>query len=350
MITRFHSRSVPMACVLASVLACVAAFTPVAAQAQSAPSVGTPRAWVSTIAREHPLVGRMWSPERGRFMETGLIAREILHEELVILGEVHDNPDHHKIRAEIISAAFGPQAARTSSRPPAIVMEHLRPEQQAVLDRRAGGEWQPAASELMGALDWAKSGWPADSLFLPLFEAIVAAKLPLYAGDPARERIRAVARGGLAALPAEETARLQLGTAPPSEMAAAQLKEIEASHCGLIPGSALGGMAEAQRLRDAHLAAAMVAAADRHGAAILLTGNGHARRDRGVPFHLARMAPDRKVVVVEIVEVDPGKTDARAYEERGSDGKPTADFIVFTPRTERPDPCEEMRKMIQKRK
>ena len=350
MITRVLLRIVSTACVLACLLAGITALAPHDLRAQSAPPADAPRAWVSTIAREHPLAGRLWSPERGRFMETGLLAREIVHEEFVILGEVHDNPDHHKLRAEIIAAAFGPHAARTSSRPPAVVMEHLRPEQQAVLDRRAGGDWQPSATELMGALEWPRSGWPAASLFLPLFEAIVSAKLPLFAGDPSRERIRAVALGGLASLPAEETARLKLGSALPEAMAVAQVKEIETSHCGLIPGSALRSMADAQRLRDAHLAAAMVAAADRHGAAILLTGNGHARRDRGVPFHLARMAGDRKVVVVEIVEVDPAKTDARAYEERGPDGKPTADFILFTPKAERPDPCDEMRQMMQKRK
>ena len=32
------------------------------------------------------------------------------------------------------------------------------------------------------------------------------------------------------------------------------------------------------------------------------------------------------------------------------DGKPTADFILFTPKAERPDPCDEMRQMMQKRK
>lgn len=350
MTKRAHSRSVSIACVLTSVLASLVALTAANALAQSAPAAGPPRAWVSAIAREHPLVGRMWSPERGQFMDMELLARELVRGELVILGEVHDNPDHHQVRAEIIAAAFGPQATRTSGRPPAIVMEHLRPHQQAVLDRRLDGGWQPTASELMGALEWAKSGWPAESLFLPLFEAIVGSKLPLYAGDPSRESIRAVARGGLTALPVEDTRRLKLDMAVPEAMAAAQLKEIEASHCGLIPGSALGGMAEAQRLRDAHLAAAMIAAANRHGAAILLTGNGHARRDRGVPFHLARLSPGRNVMAVEIVEVDPVKTDARAYEERGADGKPTTDFIVFTPRAERPDPCEEMRKMMQKRK
>lgn len=348
-------RSYRLSCRCARLAGCllvgIAALAgPQSAAAQSTPPAEPQRAWISTIARDHPLVGRLWSPGHGRFIETHLLAREVVREELVILGEVHDNADHHTIRAEIIAAAFGPHAARRSSRPPAIVMEHLRPEQQGLLDRRQHSDWQPTARELMAALDWAKSGWPGESLFLPLFEAVVTAKLPLYAGDPSRERIRAVARGGLASLPAQETARLRLDAAVPDAMAAAQSTELEASHCGLVPGSALGGMADAQRLRDAHLAAVMVSAADRHGAAILLTGNGHARRDRGVPFHLARIAPDRRIVVVELVEVDPARADARGYEERGTDGTPTADFILFTPRAERPDPCEEMRRMMQKKK
>jgi hypothetical protein len=46
---------------------------------------------------------------------------------------------------------------------------------------------------------------------------------------------------------------------------------------------------------------------------------------------------------VMFVEVVDGKIDAEAYVPRDPDGKPAADYLVFTPRAERPDPCEKMR-------
>jgi hypothetical protein len=47
---------------------------------------------------------------------------------------------------------------------------------------------------------------------------------------------------------------------------------------------------------------------------------------------------------VIFVEVDEAKTDASAYMPRGPDGEAAADYLVFTPRAERGDPCEKLRK------
>jgi hypothetical protein len=56
----------------------------------------------------------------------------------------------------------------------------------------------------------------------------------------------------------------------------------------------LPGFVEAQRLRDAALAEAALAALEAHGAPVaIITGNGHARRDWGVPAVLAVAAPGR---------------------------------------------------------
>ena len=129
----------------------------------------------------------------------------------------------------------------------------------------------------------------------------------------------------------------------------ALLTELEESHCGMMPKTAFGNMAFAQRYRDAHLADAVLKAAEKQGSAILLAGNGHVRTDRGVPAYLRQRAPDRKVVSVMLIEVEDGKTDPQAYVPRDPDGKPVADYIVLTPRQQRPDPCEAMRARMKSR-
>ena len=88
----------------------------------------------------------------------------------------------------------------------------------------------------------------------------------------------------------------------------------------------------------------MADAAAKHGRAILLAGNGHVRSDRGVPYYLRQMAPGKNIATLLFLEVEDGKTDPAAYVERGPDGRPIADYIVLTPRAERPDPCIEMKK------
>jgi uncharacterized iron-regulated protein len=149
-------------------------------------------------------------------------------------------------------------------------------------------------------------------------------------------------------LDAAEHARLALDRPLPAAQLGGLLAELESSHCGLMPKSALSGMAEAQRYRDAHLARALADAADRFGRAVLAAGNGHVRKDRGVPWHLERMAPD-KAVVVMMLEVEDGNTEPPDYLDAMPGDRAIADFLVFTPRAERSDPCARMREQAGKK-
>jgi hypothetical protein len=73
----------------------------------------------------------------------------------------------------------------------------------------------------------------------------------------------------------------------PDEQAAREAEQQEA-HCNALPEEILPGFVEAQRLRDAALAeAALAALADTGGPVVVVTGNGHARADWGVPALLA---------------------------------------------------------------
>jgi hypothetical protein len=44
------------------------------------------------------------------------------------------------------------------------------------------------------------------------------------------------------------------------------------------------------------------------------------------------------------IEVEDGNGDGQSYVPLDPDGRPAADFLIFTPRAERGDPCEKMRK------
>ena len=308
--------------------------------------------YLATIGDDHPLACRIFAADGSDVTWAGLADR-LSRADLVLLGEVHDNPDHHRLRASLIAALGNLRnTAVPAPRPLAIVMEHIRADQQPALDAYAdmiraaqpGDDIEASVDQTLAALDWDKSGWSEPKMFRPLFIAVGAGRHPILAGEPARAAVRSVARQGIAALAGDEAARLKLGDALPSPLHDALLGELEASHCGLMPKSAFGTMADAQRFRDAHQAAVLLGAADRHGRAVLLAGNGHVRADRGVPWHLARLAPARSVAIVMFVEVDAARTNVADYLERGADGKPIADLVVVTPRSDRPDPCIEMRK------
>jgi uncharacterized iron-regulated protein len=265
--------------------------------------------------------------------------------EFVLLGEIHDNPSHHRIRGQLI-LAMAARRAKVKRRAPGLVFEHIRADQAlAVAGFRAVDKAQRRAiDDLFKALGWQTSGWPDEAIFRPLLAAALDVEWPLVHGNVARETMRSVAEGGIAALDAAEARRLDLGTDLDNASQNGLLDELVEAHCGLMPRSALASMADAQRFRDAYMAAQLIDAAATYDGAVLFAGNGHVRADRGVPWHLKRLAPGKRILVVTFAQASRDGADALAYVERGTDHKPVADYVLVTPRVERSDPCETMRK------
>ena len=254
----------------------------------------------------------------------------------VLMGEVHDNPHHHDLRSRSGMSNF-----------PAAVLEQLSAEQmpaaEAYTTANATKLNDKSLEEFKRAIGWEKSGW-SKYAYDPLLRAVLLGRSKIYAGDPGRETIKKAAKEGADAVAVNERTRLKLDVALGEKQDTASIAEIEESHCGMLPKQALPNMAFAQRYRDAAMADAIIKALDIQHAAVLFAGNGHLRTDRGVPWYLHQRAPDKPVLSIMLIEVEDGKTDAAAYVPKDPDGKPAADYIIFTPRAEREDPCKGMEK------
>jgi uncharacterized iron-regulated protein len=300
--------------------------------------------WVSPLARDHPLAGRIWQPAGGRFVQTGELERAVAAADFVLAGEKHDNPDHHLLQARLL--AFMIRAGRR----PAVVFEMIGEDRQAALDGWLAAE--PADAGGLGqAVGWAKSGWPPWSAYRPIAEAALGAKLPLRAGNPPRGLTRKIGRRGFAALGAARRRALGLEDAFPRAATESLERALFLSHCRLVPKEALAPMLRVQRARDAILAANLVAGAALDGAdgALLIAGGGHARLDHGAPLHLARLAPGRSVLAVAFVEVEDGEGEPADYGESLGGAIPF-DFVWFTPRADDRDHCAELKKRFGKAK
>jgi len=235
--------------------------------------------------------------------------------EIVILGEVHDNPGHHARQAEVL-ARLGPSA---------IVFEMISAEEAGIVTPALAVD----ADALADALDWETSGWPDFAYYAPLFA--FAAEVPIYGAHVDRETSRAAFEGGAAAVFAGDAARFGLTEPLPDAEQEAREAEQLAAHCDALPPEILPGFVEAQRLRDAALADAALTALAAHGApVVVITGNGHARRDRGVPALLATAAPDVTVFALGQFEDVP-------------EGDVPFDLWALSDPVDRPDPCAAFR-------
>jgi uncharacterized iron-regulated protein len=77
--------------------------------------------------------------------------------------------------------------------------------------------------------------------------------------------------------------------------------------------------------------------------AVLRAGAEHARRDRGAPRSLARLAPGAGIVTVAFLEVDPEHEDPWADLEARYGPEPVFDYAWYTPKASDEDYCERMK-------
>lgn len=270
---------------------------------------------------DHPLAGRLWSVADRAFISEGELLRRAVHADALLLGETHDNPEHHRLQAKILETRLASGAR------PALLMEQFDVDQQHALDqtRRAGESVAP----LMRGWDW--------PMYQPLVTLANAAGIPLVAANLPRGASRPIVREGYSTLPAGEVQRLALEPVWDEARQKYMTRVIDQSHCGKITPVLRDGLIRAQRLRDAILADAALGKLD--SGVIFILGRGHARRDVGVPLYLEARRPGKQILTVGFVEVAVGSTQPGQYEDEQVGGIAPFDIIWFTPRAERPDPC-----------
>ncbi|WP_226622116.1 ChaN family lipoprotein [Alloyangia pacifica] len=239
--------------------------------------------------------------------------------DVAFLGEVHDNPAHHARQAELVA-----QIA-----PVALVFEMLSPAQAA----QVTPELIDDEAALEAALGWNDSGWPDFSMYYPIFAAAPEARI--YGAELPREEARALGEGDLGKVfgPSAGFYGLDEPLDPEEDAARQQLQM--AAHCNALPLEMLPTMVGIQRLRDARLAeTALEAYADLGGPVVVITGNGHARKDWGAPALLVRAAGE-----VSVAALGQGETADGEAGQGAPDGG--FDLVEQSPAAERDDPCED---------
>ncbi len=315
-----------------------------------------PTAWKSEELRDHALVGMVWSARDKAFVKLRDFGRSLAIARFVLLGEVHDNADHHLWQAwaiRTVSKLRGSRIVEGAPQLDVIAMEMVRTDQYDALDkfygRKVAGPRPRKARDFARMLKWSKSGWPDFKIYEPIIDQALYEQLVIIPASVSREFIRKLSKEGKVALADGENERLGLAHGLDKELAESLTVEIRDSHCGLMPEAAIPSMSFIQRFRDATMADALLSVVSGKGG-ILIAGNGHIRRDRGVPWYLEkRGVPAEQIVSLKMAEVSEEATNPEDYIERGPSGAPSVDFVVFTPRTQRLDPCEEMRNQMQKR-
>lgn len=292
--------------------------------------------WQSPLLQQHYLVGRIWRPADGRFVEQKFLTEDLARSAYILLGETHDNPDHHLLQARLI------RVLANLGRRPAVVWEMIPEARQRILDRY-WAKYSRDAPALGASLGWDASGWPAWSLYQPIAQAAMAAHLQMYAAGLSKTAVRAMARGKPSFAFTKRRRALGLNYPFPKELRRRSLDQLYQGHCELMPRAGLEPLLNVQQARDAVFAEHMLASGVDDGA-LLIAGAGHVRKDLAVPWYLARHQPGVRVTTVAFMEVQDGVVDPTAYAAGFSAAALPFDYVWFTPKSDDQDHCAELKK------
>ncbi len=294
----------------------------------------TSRQWQSPLQQEHPLTGFIFNTSSGQTVSEAELVQALNNKAYVLIGEKHDNPDHHLIQAELL------QNLLTSKAYDQVVFEMLNDGQHKGLaslnqtDTSNTTNTSHTTQTIQDALKWDKQKWDWTS-YGPLFEIVLNQHTKLTAGNVNKAMLMQVYSQGAKALQPPE----RFASAPAIDQANQDimLEHIYINHCEMMPKEQLGNMLTVQIAKDASMAYAL----SQQESGILIAGAYHTQKNLGIPKHLEFMNKP-EVVVLALTEVDADKASL-------SDYKIDADFVWFTPQFTDKDYCEDMKKQLQKK-
>lgn len=251
----------------------------------------------------------------GEEISVDVLAERLREADVVLLGELHDNPHHHEARASLI-----PQFATSKT---TIVAEHLPTGRRVKSTGTSLSDLEAAGFNRNG---W---GWP---LHQPLFDSVLGRGYALVGGNlPAGFSKELMSQGQAAmSLP---MARSYKQADLPGPARSRLEQDLVDGHCGKLPDKYLGPMRLVQRATDISMATALIT----HRPSVLVAGNGHVRRDYGVPQVLSALEPSLKISSVGFYE--NGTDRAELIKSLGD----RYDFVWLTDDTQRTDPCADFK-------
>jgi uncharacterized iron-regulated protein len=228
-----------------------------------------------------------WSvPGSGKLPESAVIA-QAAKQSVVLLGEMHDNADHHRWQLQTLAALH-------AARPDMVIGFEMFPRRvQKALDQWVAGELSEA--QFLAASDW-NHVWSTDfNLYLPLFHFARMNRIPMVALNIDTRLRRSVSAKGFSGVPEEEREGVS-APALPSSSYLDYLLPIYGEH--ERSGKKKGGASrddpdflrfvESQQLWDRAMAQGIQAAVNRVGRPLVvgIMGSGHIKYGYGVPHQL----------------------------------------------------------------
>lgn len=245
--------------------------------------------------------GQWYTPAGERTVAIALptLLKNLAATRVVLLGERHDDADHHRWQLQVIAALHAQQPNLV------IGMEMLPRRAQPVLDQWVAG--QLTESDLLTRTEWARV-WGFDaSMYLPILHFARLNRIPVAAVNVDRAIVSEVGAKGLAAVPEEQ----REGVGAPAAARRAyrdRLEQVFREHgSSSDAAAAFDRFVQAQLFWDRAFAEGLAAAAKRPGDPLVvgIMGSGHLAHGDGVPHQLADLGFPGSAVLLPVESDTP---------------------------------------------
>ncbi len=218
--------------------------------------------------------------ERPSAVAPGALIADMASRDVVLLGEHHDEADHHRWQLHTIAALH-------AQRPRMVIGFEAFPRRvQPTLDRWVAGNL--TAAQFLAEVKWEEVWNMPPELYLPLFEFARLHRIPMVALNVERTLTETVGIKGWDAVPEAEREGVSR-PAPAPKAYVDELTRIHKEHKTEIP---LANFVQAQQTWDRAMAQALAP----HAAgslAVGIIGSGHLRHGYGVPLQLRDLGVKR---------------------------------------------------------
>ncbi|MDA1324216.1 MAG: ChaN family lipoprotein [Proteobacteria bacterium] len=251
-------------------------------------------------------VGTWLDPATGKMISPGRLMAALARRPVVLLGEQHDNAEHHRWQLQMLAALH-------AHKPDMIVGFEMFPRRvQPALDRWAVGALNE--KNFLRESDWETVWGFNPDLYLPLFHFVRQNRLTMIALNIDRALVSRVGREGRAAIPADQRGGLS-DPAAASDAYLRYLADVYATGHGqeearpkksdpaaVMADDKFKRFVAAQLTWDRAMAEAVAKARRKQPASLVvgIMGQGHVRFGHGVAHQLADLGVANTAIVLPI--------------------------------------------------
>ena len=234
------------------------------------------------------------------------LENKLLSADVIYLGEIHDNPDHHVTQLDII------QKLLDSGKKPVIGFEFFSREQSSWLlnfTTASKHSFRPLKAGKAGELLRHRLGWNDRedwNYYFPFLELAKKNELQVFGADLDKGiRIR-MARTGIEQMLGIEKASLPKNVGEDQqEYKQLIFEELRSGHCNMASDDLVKKLYKTITLRNAYMAESinsMINDADEKQPIVIILGRGHVNYDSGVKSQLAFINPELSQLNIGIYE------------------------------------------------